>query len=95
MQLNMEITFTPQLFISYEKFVEKCVKDSRQELSFEDMMMVTFQNPDGQLMVFKIDGADIDKRVSDRNFYVSYFMLKAYDKTPSQFLDDWKKCHKY
>lgn len=93
MHLNMEITFTPQHFMNYEMFVKKCVMDFKKELSFEEMLCVAYPKATG-FTVFKIDGANFDKRVSDRYFYVSHFMLKAYDKTPSQFWIDWENCHK-
>lgn len=87
----------PQKYMSYRKFVKCAIKDYRQvgyTSGHWKLGAVSYpsSNPD-EVIVFKIDGAKIHKKMKDVYQLVAPFHLAAYGKTKEEFYDDWKNCH--
>lgn len=94
-ELNMQIAMNPQKFISYERLVKKCIKDTRPYNPIMFTAVVPYPNSQkGLITIFKIDGAYIHKKAAHTYILLAPSMLEAYGKTPKQFLEDWERCHK-
>lgn len=91
-----DFVFEPQKFMSYEKMVKLAIKDTRPFRPMLMTAMVMYKSDiAGRVTIFKIDGAKIRKKLSDRYVMISPITLEAYGKTPEEFLEDWNKAHKH
>lgn len=97
-EILLKITFKPNEYLSYEKFVKYAIKDYMPigtALGLMQYTCVSYPNPNtGTSIVFKLDGAKIHKSLALFNLYVSPTQLMAYGKSEEEFYNDWKRVHK-
>ena len=93
-----DFVFNPQKYISYNKLVNVAIKDYRPASMVGGLMSYAVQPyPSerlGQAIIFKEDGAKVHKKLSDSYIMVAPTMLQAYNKSASEFWDDWNNQHK-
>lgn len=95
--IAFDFLYNPQNYLPYKKFVKLAIKDYRPQSLVSGLYQMTVVgfpcSSPNDVMVFKIDGAEIHKNLSYGYLFVSPTHLSAYGKTAEEFYSDWKDCH--